>query len=369
LLATVAACALAASCSTGSGDGAGGDPPATSATATAPGDPALDGLLAEVVGDPTREPGCVVAVSDGGEVVASAASGLADLEHGQPLTVDSVLDIGSVSKQFTSAVILHLADEGALAPSDEIRTYLPDLPAWDGPITLDEAMHHTSGIPDYVGFLSEEYRDADVTTADDAYLLILAVPSADFAPGTSWSYSNSNYFLLGLVAEEVSGSTLDELLVADVFEPLGMEATMLRDHHDEVIPGVAPAYRLDDGRGWVMAMTDWEQVGDGSIQSTVGDLLRWQAALTSGDAASFDLYGALRFDPADMGDGATRYARGLIESEDDGTTYVGHSGTSAGYRSALEAIPDEGLAAAVLCNRADVDADALAKDALETRRG
>jgi len=230
-------------------------------------------------------------------------------------------------------------------------------------------MHHTSGIPDYVGPLGKGFKEADVTTDDEAYLLLLALTDPDFAPGTSWSYSNSNYFLLGLAVEEVTGQSFEQVLTERIFDPIGMEQTSLRDHHDEVVVGVAPAYaKSDELGGWALAMTDWEQVGDGAIESTVGDLLRWQAALTAGGAADFDMYEALQFDPADMGDGTTSYGRGLIQSTEDGVTYLGHSGTSAGYRSALEAVPDEGLAAAVLCNRADVDADAIAKAALATQR-
>jgi CubicO group peptidase (beta-lactamase class C family) len=350
--------------------GGSGDPPPATELASDADDPALAEVLAEVVANPATEPGCAVAVSRDGQVVATATSGLADLEHGTPITLDSVFDIGSVSKQFTAAGIVLLADDGTVSPSDELRSVLPDLPEWGGPITLDQAMHHTSGIPDYVGPLGEGFKEADVTTADEAYLLLLALSEPDFDPGTSWSYSNSNYFLLGLAIEEATGQTLEEVLTERIFEPLGMDRTTLRDHHDEIVVGVAPAYSPNDGLGgWALAMTDWEQVGDGAIQSTVGDLLTWQAALTDGEAADFDLYESLRFDPADMGDGTTAYARGLIESEDDGVVYVGHSGTSAGYRSALEAIPDEGLAAAVLCNRSDVDADAIATAALGTQRG
>ena len=361
---------LLGACSSDEPDAGGVDDPATPTTDVDTDDPALAEVLADVVADPATEPGCAVAVSRDGEVVATATAGLADLEHGTPITLESVFDIGSVSKQFTAAGIVLLADDGTVSPSDEMRSILPDLPEWGGPITLDQAMHHTSGIPDYVGPLGEGFKEADVTTDDEAYLLLLALTDPDFDPGTSWSYSNSNYFLLGLVIEEATGQTLEEVLAERIFEPLDMDRTSLRDHHDEIVVGVAPAYSPNDELGgWALAMTDWEQVGDGAIQSTVGDLLTWQAALTAGDAADFDLYESLRFDPADMGDGKTAYARGLIESDEDGVTYVGHSGTSAGYRSALEAIPDEGLAAAVLCNRSDVDADAIAKAALGTQRG
>ena len=143
------------------------------------------------------DPGCTVAVGRDGAVVFAEAYGAARLDPFEPMTVDTVVDIGSVSKQFTATAILLLAERGEVDLDVPLSTYLPDLPAWASQTTVAQLIHHQSGIPDYIELLVE--RGFTVTesspTIADALAAFSDVRDLLFAPGARWEYSNSNYFL------------------------------------------------------------------------------------------------------------------------------------------------------------------------------
>ena len=223
-----------------------------------------------------RRPGRSVAVGRGGAVVFAEAYGAARLDPFEPMTVDTVVDIASVSKQFTATAILLLAERGAIDLDAPLSTYLPDLPAWASRPTVAQLIHHQSGIPDYIDLLVE--RGFDVTgtspTIADALAALADVVDLDFAPGTWWEYSNSNYFLLSQVVLAVTGDDLGAFLAAEVFEPLGLDMVM-----DPIaaIEEKAVSYQ-DAGGKWQVADSRWEPtIGAGSIQTTPSQLVAWAA--------------------------------------------------------------------------------------------
>ena len=173
------------------------------------------------------DPGCTVAIGHDGEVVFAEAYGAAHLDPVEPMTADTLVDIGSVSKQFTATAILLLAERGAVDLAASLATYLPALPAWASRPTLSQLLHHQSGIPDYIGLLLD--RGASLTgpsTIADALAALGAVPDLEFAPGTRWEYSNSNYFLLSQVVHAVTGQDLGSFLTGEVFAPLALEMVL-----------------------------------------------------------------------------------------------------------------------------------------------
>ena len=139
-------------------------------------------------------PGAVVLVARGDEFLVAKGYGLADLERNVPLTEDSVLDIGSTSKQFTATCLLLLANDGDLKLDDSVRKHIKELPACCEPVTLRHMMLHTSGLPDYIGLLMAGGQHVENrTTMEDALESLLTIDKLDFAAGTGWAYSNSNY--------------------------------------------------------------------------------------------------------------------------------------------------------------------------------
>jgi CubicO group peptidase (beta-lactamase class C family) len=227
--------------------------------------------------DHTDTPGCAVLVQRDGRTAYAHGYGLASLELGVGITPQTVMDIGSTSKQFTAAAIWLLAQDGKLSLDDEVQRYLPELPRLAGPVTLRHLLQHTSGWRDYVDLLAlAGAQDEEVTTAADAMAALERQHSGNFTPGSWWTYSNSGFFLLGQVVERVSGTTMRSFLRDRIFAPLEMTHTDLFDDHARVYRGKASSYAPGDD-GWRIVTANWEQTGDGAVQTSVEDLAKWDA--------------------------------------------------------------------------------------------
>ncbi|HJR34652.1 MAG TPA: serine hydrolase domain-containing protein, partial [Gemmatimonadales bacterium] len=181
-------------------------------------------------------PGCVAAASQDGRLVLNRAYGLADLERNVPLTTESLLDAGSIRKQFVAAAILLLVEDGRLSLSDDVRKHIPELHDFGPPITIDHLLTHTSGIRDWVPLLNWAGGDPD------AMSMILRQRTLNFVPGTEWSYSNSGYVLLPEIVTRVSGMNFSAFLHQRVLDPLGMKHSRYVDDPDVVIRNRALAY-------------------------------------------------------------------------------------------------------------------------------
>ena len=287
-------------------------------------------------------PGCSVAVSLHGKVVVNRAYGSADLERDVPITPTTIFDAGSLTKQFVSATVLLLVEEGRLSLSDDVRKYIPELPDYGKKITLDHLLTHTSGIRDWTGMLPLTDGKTDALT------LILRQRGLNFAPGEEWSYSNSGYVLLKEVVARTSGMPFADFARKRLFEPLGMKSTSYVTDMREIVKNRALAYEKEDGR-WKMAMLLDNDRGGGGLLSTAGDLLIWNDALTNGRLGAF--VSAKIQEPTTLNNGRKiGYARGLYVDSTRGSRMVGHTGSAAGYKSFLARFPEQGLSTAIMCN-------------------
>jgi len=276
-----------------------------------------------------------------------------------------VFDIGSTSKQFTALALLMLARDGKLSLDDDVRRYLPELPDLGVTISLQQLLWHTAGLRDYNELmLLAGYKEEDVTEDADALRLLSAQRGLNFAPGSRYSYSNSGYFLAALVAQRVSGQSLDALLQQRVFKPLGMASTHVRTDHTQVVPRRASAYRLQQDR-YVINMANWNQPGDGAVQSTVQDLALWDAELDQPRVLPPDLLRTLQT-PGHLSNGqALGYANGLERDLYRGLTRIQHDGAWAGYRAVYMRFPEQRLGLALTCNSAEADPVDLAEQVID----
>jgi CubicO group peptidase (beta-lactamase class C family) len=228
-------------------------------------------------------PGLALGIYRVGRIVKAEGYGLADVELDVPVKPSTIFQSGSVGKQFTSAMILLLARDGKLALDDPITKYLPEgAEAWKG-ITIRNLLTHTSGIQDYenadppIVDLRRDYTDAELARRFARLPLV-------FRPGSTWSYSNTGYVLLGIIIDRLTGAHWNVYLHDRVFGPLGMQTARMIGLPD-IIPNRASGYVLEHGRlanqAWVSPT--WEHTADGALYFTVLDLARWDAAL-SGDA-------------------------------------------------------------------------------------
>lgn len=298
-------------------------------------------------------PGCALAVYQNGKIAYENGYGTASLEQQVAITPRTVFDLGSTSKQFTAFSILLLERDGKLSLNDDVRKYIPELPQYERPITIADLMHHTSGLRDYLTLWNlAGVPTEDLTTGEDALKLIVRQKGSNFPAGSEFLYSNSGYFLLSEIVKRVSGKTLREFAQQRIFTPLGMTHTQYVDDHALVVARKATGYtpRRDD---YGVEMSDYEQTGDGAVNSSVEDLLLWNNNFYEpkvGDAALIQH----EHETGKLTSGeALDYAAGLYVDSYRGLKTVRHGGSWAGYRAELLRFPEQKVGIACLCNRTD----------------
>ncbi|WP_256869018.1 serine hydrolase domain-containing protein [Sphingobium lactosutens] len=319
----------------------------------------LDALFARW--DRKDAPGCAVAVSRNGQAIATRAYGMADLEKRVPATPDSIYEAGSDSKQFTAAAILMLAREGKLSLDDDIRKYLPEIPAYSAPVTIRHMLHHTSGLRDWGSVAAVEGwpRNSRTASNDDVLEIAARQSELNFAPGTHYLYSNSNYNLAAIIVARVSGQSLADFTRDRIFTPLGMTHTSWRDDHGDVVPGRTGAYDWQEGIYRNDQVIE-DAYGNGGLLTTVGDLVKWQAAL---DAGTFGAgFTEQMQTPTRLNDGTPiAYALALVNLDHHGQQEVSHSGSTGGYRAWMARYPKQKLAVSLLCNSGNADTPVLGR--------
>lgn len=274
---------------------------------------------------------------------------------GAPVTPETVFEIGSVTKTFTAALVVQLADEGILSLDDTLTAWVPGFPGADR-ITLRQLLRHTSGIADamqHPGFVPTLISDPARRWGPEETFAFLAEPHAE--PGAEWHYSSTGYHLLGLVVESATGRSLHELLRARFFQPLQLPRTYLGSHEDVPDPRAHAYLDFDrdgevDDLSAVMPATSFLTAAwsAGAILSSAEDLARWMRALHTGDVLGDEAYRRMTT-LVDRPDGR-RYGLGLLADERNGVLLYGHEGNSAGFSAAAWHAPAAGFTVAVLAN-------------------
>jgi len=303
----------------------------------------------------THTPGCAVGVSRNGATILARGYGMADLETGTPITAQTILESGSVAKQFTATAVLLLVGEGKLRLDDDVRKYVPELPQYGRTITIRHLLSHTSGLREWSNLVADQGypRGTRVTTQADLVDIIVRQKALNYPVGDFYSYTNSGFALLPTIVERVSGMPFAQFSTERVFKPAGMTDTRWRDDHTALVPRRAQAYsrRAD---GWHLEMPFENVHGPGGLLTTVGDWLKWNDALSK---RTFGAVSDSLLSQATLTSGRRiPYAMGLINGTYRGTTEWAHSGSTAGYSTYLARYPNAGLSIAVLCNSAGAPA-------------
>lgn len=314
-------------------------------------------------------PGCAVAVVRDGQVVHERGYGMANLDYGIAITPDTVFYIASVSKQFTAAAVALLAEEGKISLEDDIRKYVPEIPAYQQPIRVRHLVHHTSGLRDYLGLWTDSGRSyADSIPEQEAIALIARQDGLEFAPGSQYSYSNSGYFLLSVIVKRASGKPLSQYAQEKIFAPLGMKDTHFHDDRTRIVSNRASSYfkkKPEEGGGLGLFQTSYDLVGDGGLLTTVRDLVRWDQNFyrnTLGTRGAALIEQLQSTEPLTDGKPST-YAFGLMHREIEGMKAIGHSGSFLSFTADYVRIPEQRLSAITLCN-SSVNPGKLNRDAL-----
>ncbi len=298
-----------------------------------------------------NQPGASVAVVKGKQIVFQKGYGLANVGKHLPITPQTTFRIGSLSKSFTAAAIMLLAERNQLSLKKDIQHYLPNYPNSTGfnhagtknKITLENLLSHTSGLPNYTDFSDFETQMSQPTSLKDLIATFKNKP-LDFTPGSQFAYSNSNYILLAAIIEQISGQPYCNYMQQHIFKPLGMENTRCNVDQDNKM---AVGYSRNDKASPI----SWTQVqGAGSLISNTHDLILWNQAIRSQQLLSAESWQRI-FTPFQLNNGETTelgfgWGFGAIEKH----SAVGHEGTINGFSSMMIRLPEDDIFVVALMN-------------------
>ncbi len=284
-----------------------------------------------------------VLVAKGNQVLLSRAYREANVEWGIPNRPDTRFRLGSITKQFTAASVLLLADRGHLKLSDSIGQYLTNLPAAWRPVTIQQLLTHSSGIRSFTSLPGYEAVERQAA-APGQVLATVRDLALDFEPGTRFDYSNSGYVLLGMLIEKISGDSYAQFLQKNVFDPLRMRDSGY-DTNTKLVPRRASGYQQTerglDNAGYIDMSVPYAA---GGLYSTTSDLLRWQRALYEGKLLSADSLRAMTSPFLD------HYALGLFVQDGPDGKQFGHGGNIEGFSTAVAYRPAERISVILLSN-------------------
>jgi CubicO group peptidase (beta-lactamase class C family) len=318
--------------------------------------------------DRTDSPGCALGVYQDGKVLYARGYGMASLEHGVALSPRSVLDIGSISKQFTAMSILMLQKEGKLSLDDPIRKYIPELPAYADKITLRRALSQTSGLRDLYVMMGQTGQTFEGDTID-ALRVITRSTEPNYEPGARYLYTNTGWILAAQIVYRLTGKTLAQFADERIFGPLGMHDTRYLADVTTIIPNGAEGYapRTEGGFRVARSTYDGAIMGAGAVHTTVEDFGRWLNNYDAATVGGRDIIETMTT-PTMLNDGkpaqsgpTQAYAIGLSVGTLRGLRVVSHGGSWAGYRGHFLRFPDQHVAVATFCNLTTSGPDSLAR--------
>jgi CubicO group peptidase (beta-lactamase class C family) len=318
--------------------------------------------------DRTDSPGCALGVYQDGKVLYARGYGMASLEHGVALSPRSVLDVGSISKQFTAMAMLMLQQEGKLSLEDPIRKYIPELPPYAEKITLRRALSQTSGLRDLYTMMGQTGRAFEGDTID-ALRVITHSAEPNYEPGARYLYTNSGWILAAQIVYRLTGKPLAQFAEERIFGPLGMHDTRYLADAATIIPNGAEGYAPRSGGGFRVARSSYDGaiMGAGAVHTTVEDFGRWLNNYDAATVGGRDIIATMTTattlnDGSPARSGPTQaYAVGLNVGTLRGLPVVSHGGSWAGYRGHFLRFPDQRFAVATFCNLTTSGPDSLAR--------
>ena len=299
----------------------------------------------------TNEPGAVVLVALDGKPVIRAGYGVADLANHVLLDADHSLAIGSVSKQFTAAAIMLLHEKGKLSVQDDISKYFPEAYRYPG-VQIRHLLTHSSGIRDLFGIEAWRRNLARDLSREETLSMIFN-EDPEFVPGEQTAYSNSGYYLLGVICEKISNMTLNQFLNARIIEPLQMTHTSFLDNSPRDFPTALGYEKTENGYQLPSEVSPTRFYGGGSMITTLDDLLKWDEALYSDTLLSV-LSRDMLFEPMVLSNKETsNYACGWEVATFGDLEILGHGGGINGYVSQVYRVPSRHIYVALLSNMVD----------------
>ncbi len=310
--------------------------------------------------DKTNTPGCALAILKDGKIIYERGYGMSNMEYNIAINPTSVFHIASISKQFTAAALVRLSLEGKLSLDDDVRKYIPEMPDFGHTITLNNLIHHTSGLRDQWDLQRlAGWRADDVITEKDIMDMLSRQRALNFLPGEEYVYCNTGFTLAGVVVKKVTGVSLRQYADSVFFKPLGMNSTHFHSDHAEITPNRTSAYAKDEQGRWKISIPVFDNYGATSLFTTVEDLAKWDENFYAKKIGGDDFVDAMR-KTATLNDKTPQtYASGLVLSNYRGYRTEGHAGADAGYRSHLLRFPEEHFSVIIFANFANANPSML----------
>jgi CubicO group peptidase (beta-lactamase class C family) len=295
-------------------------------------------------------PGAVVLVARNGNILFSNSYGFSDIENKTPFNSESIFDLASCSKQFTAIGVLMLVDQGKLDLHEPIQKYLPEIQPNNGEkIKVIDLLHMTAGFHEYLDWFQDlrnvTNQEVEKKAANKQY---------EFPIGEKYRYSNTAYALLALLVERVSGESFSKYMSSHIFQPLGMNHTLVLDNPPMDIPNRVKGYTLKQ-KEFKPVRCDTHIVGDGQVFTTAQDLVLWDKGLRDGKLLKEETlrhaYASGRLNNGKE----TKYGMGYETSQEYGKNWVWHTGGWTGTSTYISRCLDDGLLVIILSNNEKFD--------------
>lgn len=302
--------------------------------------------------------GLALAVIKGGKTVVNKGYGLANAEHNVPVTEETVIRLGSVSKQFFTAAILKLTEEGKLTIDDPVHKFFPDAPETWGPIQVKNLMSHTSGLQREAPAYNNSVIKPDIVVIKSAYSLPL-----DFKTGEKYQYCNLAFFMLAEIIRQVSGMPWQDYIKEKIFIPAGMKNTCMTDFYP-IIPHRANGY-MHRGDTLINADAMYAIRPSGGFLSTTSDMILWDKVLRERNIIlkkeNWDLLWKPFIKTSDNPSSKEYYGFGWLIDEVNGHKLISHGGSNIGFRSYYARFVNDGLSIIILTNTDEARPAAIMK--------
>lgn len=295
-------------------------------------------------------PGCAVLIAKKGAVLLEKGYGTANIELNVPMKPEMVFRIGSITKQFTAMAVLQLVEKGQIRLTDSIQKFIKDFHFKGKTITIENLLTHTSGIKGYEQIDAKIPNAMRIDFSPKTIIDSLDKLSLEFDPNTRYNYSNSNYFLLGYIIEQVSGKSYQKYINENIIEPAGLSSTFY-ESQTQLITNRTNGYTLSDGKYWNADFISMALIySAGALRSNVSDLYKWHKALYEGKIVKRETF-LKAIQPYKLADGRQiDYCYGFFNKIENGINSIGHGGAIDGFRAIELYYPAEDIFITLLCN-------------------
>lgn len=304
-------------------------------------------------------PGMAVVMLRGDDTLFARGFGAADLGGVVPVSTTTVFQLGSIGKQFLAALVVTLAVEGTLSLDAPVTRYLTDFPLLPPDVHVRHLLNHTSGIREL--FTLPEAQEGFDNLSRTREELVAAIRKApvDVPPGTRWSYSNTNYTMLALIVERVTGKPYEDVLTERFFRPFDLKS-MRQCPSVQTTPDEARGYEWRNNTNALAAPENMNWIrGDGGLCGNAQDLARWTRLLSTGKIILPDQYAAM-IAPTGLADGRKAdYGFALSLVQPDHVRKIAHNGAMRGFSASAAYYPETETTVVVLTNRGDVRTEAI----------